>query len=117
MSDYIQELEKQNDELQQRLAKQQEENIELARQNKFAPKWVSATKVNYPCDPDVYHFKIGYTIIAIVNIEYNKSKKWNVHIYGATGRQGDYLFETMEAAKNHAETLIYGITTMRAASK
>jgi hypothetical protein len=100
---YVEELEKQNDELQQRLAKQQEENIALAKENKFAPHWVPIVKVNYPSDPETYHYKIGETIIAIVFLERNKQMTWNRVVYGATLINYCCAFSCAKTAMIHVE--------------
>lgn len=105
---YVEELEKQNDELQQRLAKQQEENIALAYENQFAPKWVPIKKTTYPSDPETYHFKVGETIIAIVFLERNKNMVWNRRIFGSVIRTYDCTSPDAKTAMHNTECEIYG---------
>jgi hypothetical protein len=104
---YVEELEKQNDELQQRLAKQQEENIEIVRKNLFAPKWVPIIKVNYPSDPETYHFMIGNTVIAMVWLERNKNMRWNRRIFGSQPHSYDCAFTSAEIAMSNVENELW----------
>ena len=107
---YVEELEKQNEELQTRLAKQQEENITLKHENQFAPKWIPIVKVNYPSDPETYHYIIGNTVIAIVYLERNKRMTWNRRIFGSEQPlRYDCAYSDATLAMREVEREIWGV--------
>jgi hypothetical protein len=105
---YTEELEKQNDELQQKLAKQQEENIALKYENQFAAKWIPIMKVNYPSDPEMYHFVVGNAVVAMVFLDRNKNMQWNRRIFCSNLANSDFCYSDAKTAMHMVECFIWG---------
>jgi hypothetical protein len=89
---YITELEKHIEELKDKYGHFEVENIALDEENKIlrkrSPNWIPVP--NSKSEPEAYHYVLGTVVLAVVYLEYNKSKSWTTQINVGKGITKDY---------------------------
>ena len=106
---YVEELEKQNEQLKDKYSYLDNEYPRILSENEFLnkrlPKWLAVENVN------AFNYILGSLMIATIWMDYNKSKQWSykIHVpfckncYTSCGGG----FPTSDAAKRNAERAIY----------
>lgn len=104
--EYVKQLEDQNEILKEALAKQQEDNIELIRQNQFAAHWHPIHDPSNPNkEPETYHYKLNNVTLVIVYMMHNNGKMWDVKFEISQVQHGFYskYYKSFEEARSYVE--------------